>query len=464
VNDETIRLIIDLANSSKDVSELVAKLGDLKGAAQGVENTYEVLGDSYEVLSRKVQTFTTSTSMADRQMDAAVSAAVRQSQAQRALNQVLEETATAQTKAGGTSRDMQMRILNLGRAAQDLAQGGFGGILNNIEGIVGGGGLAAGVLTAIGTAALLAAPSIKAWVKEMGAAAETFKPTLEGLDKYSDAIARNKKELGELKDKQELTYDGLLKYKDLVENTTKLEEEQANAREARQVQAGSSKKDRERASAVKETIAERYGSGQELIDSIMATEHGQQIGQKRVEEIIAGAQKGFGHDIQSIQNISPLFKERYTPFSPEAKAQYDKAQAGFKREQAFQAEREKSIRERNKQEEDARKSNEADMDQAAKAAKTEREDAIADARRMSNQVQTQGQRQKQQDENPHRAQRLHQVPDNATERQAAMIMAQNQLALDAQVKADQQQLLALARRAQGNIAATNRSNQTIGPP
>jgi hypothetical protein len=316
MTDETIRLILDLASSSKDVSELVGKLDQLKGSADNVGESYEVLARSVHHVSDAYALSTTHVTTAE---DAVVAAAVEHTRAQKVLNQVLEETAQKQAKAAGTSRDMQMRILNLGRAAQDLAQGGFAGILNNIEGIVGGGGLAAGVLTAIGTAAFIATPFIKKWVASLGEGAETFKPLVTGLDKFSDAITRNKKELSELKEKGDLTYWELLRYKELVNQTAEEEEKLANAREARQVKAGSDKASRARASAVKETIAERYGSGEVILEDLMAANP--HMSRERAEELLAGAQKGFSADIQGLGNSLPGFMDKYKPFSPERKAQ-----------------------------------------------------------------------------------------------------------------------------------------------
>ena len=275
---------------------------------------------------------------------------------------MLEETAKAQAKAGGTSRDMQMRILNLGRAAQDLAQGGFAGIINNIEGIVGGGGIAAGVLTAIGTAAFIATPFIKEWVKSLGEGGEKFRPVVEGMEKFTDAINKNKKELEELKAKQELNYWELLRYKELVHETTQLEDGLATAREARMVKAGSSKKEQARGAAVRETIAEVFGSGESLIESILDTNAGKQAGQKRVEELIAGAQKGFPADIMSLGNLFPKFREAYTPFSPERQAQLKQAEESLKAEHEAQAKKEKRI----KEQEENKKRSDAEADRVQK--------------------------------------------------------------------------------------------------
>lgn len=57
MNDEVIKLILDLAGSSKDVSELVGKLGELKTATSKVAESYDVLmGElgTYEVLERRM--------------------------------------------------------------------------------------------------------------------------------------------------------------------------------------------------------------------------------------------------------------------------------------------------------------------------------------------------------------------------------------------------------------------------
>ena len=270
------------------------------------------------------------------------------------VDEVAKSTEKLKTGMAGTGQS----LLQTGRVVQDFAQGGLGGILNNIEGLslaLGGGAGLAGVMTVLGVAALVAGPAIKEWAKSLGTAGEKIPESTDAVEKYTTAIDKNKEAMKALKEQESLNYADLEKYKKLVDETAQLEEERANAREARAVKDGSSKADRARAAAVRETISERYGSGQELIDAIMATEHGQQIGLKRVEEVIAGAQRGSGVDLFSLQNISPQFKERYTPFSPEAKASFEKAQADFKKEQAFQAEREKSIKEKEKADGDARK-------------------------------------------------------------------------------------------------------------
>ena len=299
------------------------------------------------------------------------------------MREALETTAAAQEKAAGTSRDMQMRVLNLGRAAQDLAQGGLGGIINNIEGIVGGGGIAAGVLTGLGTAALLATPYIKEYWKSLAGGGEKIPEAKDAMERYTEAINKNKKAIAELKEKEELTYSELLKYKQLVFDTTQLEEEQATKREARLVQSGSDKKSREQASAVRETIAERFGSSEELIRQIMGTQQGGQLGLKRVEEIMAGAQKGNTTDIRGLEGILPAFKEGYGQFSPEAKEAHKKALEGLKKEQEVQEQRLKKIERDNAEVERLNKEGIRATEQVNKLKERELSEGLKLARRVS---------------------------------------------------------------------------------
>lgn len=307
MDGEEIKLILQITDSGT-LEEAIGKLARMKAGIEDVANTYALAdqrGDQFVVTTRDIS------HALDKETAVAVEATMRQ----KALNQVLSESTVVGNSFGNMLSDNKMRILNAGRAIQDFAQGGIGGILNNIEGLVGGSGALAGVLTAVGVAAYFAWPKVKEWADGMGALGETFKPTAERLEGLTEAIKKNKEEMGKLKDQGELTYMELLKYKELVGKTAELEEQAANAREARAVKPGSSKKERERASAVRETIAEDFGSSELLIERIMESEAGKQLGLERVEYYVANALKGL--DVQSLQNLSPEFKSKYTPRSPE---------------------------------------------------------------------------------------------------------------------------------------------------
>jgi hypothetical protein len=83
---------------------------------------------------------------------------------QERYNRELREAANAADAAGRSTRDLGHAGLTAGRAIQDFAQGGIGGVLNNIEGLasaLGGGPGLAGALTAVGVAAFVLGPHLE---------------------------------------------------------------------------------------------------------------------------------------------------------------------------------------------------------------------------------------------------------------------------------------------------------------
>jgi hypothetical protein len=79
------------------------------------------------------------------------------------------------------------------------------------------------------------------------------------------------------------------------------------------------------------------------------------------------------------------------------------------------------------------------------------DERLDNTRRLGNEVAEKGRAQR---EHRDQAPKRQQVPENASENQALIIMAGNQIGLDAQIRADKQELLRLAREAQANIAKT----------
>jgi chromosome segregation ATPase len=392
VNDETIRLILDLAGSSDDTQELIDKLQSLKKAGDDVADTYQVLaksGEGYELaeddisrglakqvaeteaflaanrkLNDVLATVTTAIVKEDhaaaafartqqsvnqvldqfaaeeamlppaltaeeKAMDRATQAAIRRTQVQNAMRQSLEETtittqvATVATEAAGVSqvamtgitRGMQMQVLNAGRAFQDLAQGGFAGVLNNIEGIVGGAGPAAAGLTVLGTAAFLAAPYFKQLYDETTNFKLAIPEATDRLELFTEKIRKNQAALKDLQEQGSLNYFDLLKYKDLVFETAQLEAEAATAKEARSLK-GQTKKEREASAAFRETVNENFRGSEDLLQRLVAAGYSQ----KRAEELVAGAIAGEANPIEAIGRAVPDFAKAYGPLSPESKA------------------------------------------------------------------------------------------------------------------------------------------------
>jgi hypothetical protein len=309
-NDEIIKLLLDLGRSSANVQEVIDKLQGLQAASKGA-------AEGYDVLDRRTGTYTLTTAQVTSAEDKAVEAALEQTRSQKALQGALEETAKASTKAGSKVSGMGQSMLQTGRVVQDFTQGGIGGILNNLEGLsmaLGGGPGLAGVLTAVGVAAFVAGPHLKTlWAGLAGGATEKIPGATDAIDKYTEAIRRNKDELEELRKKQELSLMEGIKYRDLVAETTALEEAQANARAARSVGIYDNKADRARASAFREALGE-FGGGDKLVESMVAAG----LPRKEAEARVADALKGDKIQIANVMNRSADFKPFYT--SPEEAA------------------------------------------------------------------------------------------------------------------------------------------------
>lgn len=139
----------------------------------------------------------------------------------------LDELADANEKAGKSSRNMGRATLEGGRILQDFAQGGIGGILNNIEGLavaLGGGPGLAGVMTALGLAAYFAIPAVKsAWAAIVDGSNDVPEATgrLEGL---RDRLGEVETRLKDLKEKGWLTDSELEEYNDKLARRVDLEE------------------------------------------------------------------------------------------------------------------------------------------------------------------------------------------------------------------------------------------------
>lgn len=125
----------------------------------------------------------------------------------RSLASEAEKAAGSLDKAGKSGVNMGQSLLQGGRAIQDFAQGGIGGILNNIEGVAAALGLGAGVAgaaTVAGVAIALAGPPILNFFKSLGTSEPELKSIKGGieavttaLDALADKTKRSNKETAE---------------------------------------------------------------------------------------------------------------------------------------------------------------------------------------------------------------------------------------------------------------------------
>jgi hypothetical protein len=186
VDDERIKLVLDLAQSSRDATEFRQKLEQLDATA-------------------------------------------------RKTGEGFDEVEKGTAKASKGTADFGRSALETGRIVQDFAQGGLGGIINNLEGFtqaVGLGPGAAGALTLLGVAALTATPYVKAWWHEFFDGANKVPATADALKRLNEELEANKKRLGELKDQQVLTNAELVEFNTLTAESIRLEKEANAAKEA----------------------------------------------------------------------------------------------------------------------------------------------------------------------------------------------------------------------------------------
>jgi hypothetical protein len=167
------------------------------------------------------------------------------------LKDKLEETAKAGDKAEKSTRNMGRATLEAGRFLQDFAQGGIGGVLNNIEGLVmalGKGPGLAGVLTAVGLGAYFALPRIKSFLAAVIEGANKVPESKDKIEALTDALARNKKETEELAKKGALTNQELARYNQLTTEATRVTKEltEAKKRQAEFEKLRESKTDEEK--------------------------------------------------------------------------------------------------------------------------------------------------------------------------------------------------------------------------
>lgn len=168
----------------------------------------------------------------------------------------LEELAGASDKAEGSTRNMGRATLEGGRILQDFAQGGLGGILNNIEGLataLGGGPGLAGIMTALGLAAYFAVPAVKAAWSAIVDGSNDVPEAADRLDGLSDSLATVNDRLKELRDKGWLTDSELDEYNDKLAKRVELEGKITAEKEKQAVfdksRKASEEKDRDKESA-----------------------------------------------------------------------------------------------------------------------------------------------------------------------------------------------------------------------
>lgn len=194
------------------------------------------------------------------------------------FKQHLEQTPAALDKAAAGAEKLEKSTRNMGRATleagrilQDFAQGGLGGILNNIEGAaaaLGGGPGLAGTLTAVGLAAYFAGPALRTMWNELFAGANDVPKAADRLDAWTEALKSNRDRLKELSDQHTLTNAELAEYNRLTADAADLEKK-ANAERARRNALEAARKEEAAGSPESAEIAKAAVAGAGGVDSVV---------------------------------------------------------------------------------------------------------------------------------------------------------------------------------------------------
>ena len=201
------------------------------------------------------------------------------------LKTKLDAVPDATDKASKGIGNMGQAALQGSRALQDFTQGGLAGVLNNIEGVVqalGGGPGLTGILTGVGVAAYIALPKAKALFDAIVSGANEVPKTTDKLERLNEEIKAGAKALDELKQKQSLTNAELREYGKLTERQVELEKqlaaEKQKRKEAEEVKGlkpfGQKEAEGERTEAMKTLLGDEKDR-KKLVDE--ATKHVESI-------------------------------------------------------------------------------------------------------------------------------------------------------------------------------------------
>lgn len=246
-----------------------------------------------------------------------------------------QKMADATGKASKGTADFGRSALEVGRVAQDFAQGGIGGIINNLEGLaraLGGGPGLAGVATLAGVAFLTLRKPVGDFFDSLINGSNQAPKATDALARMNEELDRGKTRLKELGGEQTLTNAELAEYKKLTEDVVGLEKEANAEREKRNALEAQRKKeaapDAESQKAVSEAM-KAAGGADKVIADVQAARPGatnaaraqlDQLTKARDAELATAASPNAKADVNA----------RYRPQVQEAQATLDKAAADAK--------------------------------------------------------------------------------------------------------------------------------------
>ena len=227
------------------------------------------------------------------------------------LDKNLDKAAVSTEKLGSKSVNTGQQLLQTGRVVQDFAQGGLGGILNNIEGLsvaLGLGSGLAGVLTVLGVAALVAGPAIKGFFKGLIDGSNDIPKSTDHVKQLGEELKKTTDRLDELTKQQHLTNTELKEFNALSLQQEQIEKRLRASREAEAAKKVLAPEERKAGEAIKKAIDAFGGQAvyaeveRALIAAGAAGARGGQAG-RTAEDLISRSKAGDASAQQLTQDV-----------------------------------------------------------------------------------------------------------------------------------------------------------------
>lgn len=226
------------------------------------------------------------------------------------LREKTEEVEKSLGKAGGAFGKYGQEIRQLGYVTQDFAQGGLGGILNNIDGLLYKFPAFAGAATIVGTAIWALGPPIKQMIEGLIAGSNKIPETTDLLEKLEGQVKKNADRLKELKDKQEVTNAEYAEYNKILAAQNDLEKQANDEREKRAAWEAQLRKEREEreperpesAAVVGKTLSE-MGGAEKVTEELT-----RKMGDVELPAVAAEQAERL-EDLRAKQKAAPSFEE-----------------------------------------------------------------------------------------------------------------------------------------------------------
>ncbi len=213
------------------------------------------------------------------------------------LDKKVDEVAVSTEKLKSGAAGSAQSLLQTGRVIQDFAQGGLGGVLNNIEGLtvaLGLGSGLAGVLTILGVVALTAGPAVKSFLKGIIDGSNEIPESTDKVKKWDESLKTTTERLEELRKQQHLTNTELAEFNRLTIEQTVAERNLEAARSAKKIEETLTPEQRKGADIIKRATDAFGGKAviQEVAKALDATGQGAGDAMQGARNLLFNVERG----------------------------------------------------------------------------------------------------------------------------------------------------------------------------